>query len=411
LHFEKFQLGSGDWLKVYDGQKSQSSLIIKWDSDNAPVDVVSSGNRVTLEFKSDNCNEGAGFRASIKRSTCGKLIRVPLGASRTIKSPNFPGLYSNGANCLWTIVSKNRLFSAQIRLPNLETERNSDIISITDALDNTATKMPFSGQVQKQTINVMNSPGFSIAFTSDVSVRYDGFKIVINSHPRDLSCPQPSDVSNGVASWRNFRREIRYSCCPGYALQGNSTKKCINRNWTPDDQISCTRISSCSRLAAPTNGYIVGGKTHPTHVGSTSVFKCNPFYEFQGTALQTVQAICLCTGEWNYSPVRPYCKPMECKSPPPAAPLPGGQVNVKGPPYVVGTKAEYKCPNGYGLDGIPYRICTGDGTWFPDTRIHICRGKKFGYMSRMIIIFTSQLWMAAIRPSILYFSNANSCLL
>jgi hypothetical protein len=102
---------------------------------------------------------------------------------------------------------------------------------------------------------------------------------------------------------------------------------------------------------------------------------------------------------------------MECKSPPPAAPLPGGQVNVKGPPYVVGTKAEYKCPNGYGLDGIPYRICTGDGTWFPDTRIHICRGKKFGYMSRMIIIFTSQLWMAAIRPSILYFSNANSCLL
>lgn len=210
LHFEKFQLGSGDWLKVYDGQKSQSSLIIKWDSDNAPVDVVSSGNRVTLEFKSDNCNEGAGFRASIKRSSkwlfqisdtvfmlhstyglifnfplaCGKLIRVPLGASRTIKSPNFPGLYSNGANCLWTIVSKNRLFSAQIRLPNLETERNSDIISITDALDNTATKMPFSGQVQKQTINVMNSPGFSIAFTSDVSVRYDGFKIVINSHPR-----------------------------------------------------------------------------------------------------------------------------------------------------------------------------------------------------------------------------------
>ena len=68
LHFEKFQLGSGDWVKVYDGPKSQLSLIIRWDSENVPVDVVSSGDRMTLEFKSDNCDEKAGFRASIKLS-------------------------------------------------------------------------------------------------------------------------------------------------------------------------------------------------------------------------------------------------------------------------------------------------------------------------------------------------------
>ena len=45
-------------------------------------------------------------------------------------------------------------------------------------------------------------------------------------------------------------------------------------------------------------------------------------------------------------------------------------------PYVVGTRAEYKCPKGYGLDGIPYRICTEDGSWEPVTRRHICVGKR-----------------------------------
>ena len=114
---------------------------------------------------------------------CGSLVQVPPGISRTIKSPNFPGLYSSGADCLWTVVGRHRFFSAQIRLPTLVTEASKDIVSIIEPLDDRTTKSKFSGRTQSQTVKITNSPGFSIAFTSDASVTYKGFKIVISGHP------------------------------------------------------------------------------------------------------------------------------------------------------------------------------------------------------------------------------------
>ena len=72
-------------------------------------------------------------------------------------------------------------------------------------------------------------------------------------------------------------------------------------------------MTSCPRLLPPNNGIIVGGNSPPTHVGATVEFQCNLGYNFEAEA-STVRAVCKCTGEWQYTPVKPYCK-REIKSP------------------------------------------------------------------------------------------------
>ena len=69
LHFEQFDLGEGDWVKVYDGSKSKTTEIIRWDSYASPVDVVSSGQRMVVEFRSNACEEKSGIRAVMERNS------------------------------------------------------------------------------------------------------------------------------------------------------------------------------------------------------------------------------------------------------------------------------------------------------------------------------------------------------
>ena len=72
-------------------------------------------------------------------------------------------------------------------------------------------------------------------------------------------------------------------------------------------------VTSCPQLLPPNNGIIVGGNSPPTHVGATVEFQCNLGYNFEKEA-STVRAVCKCTGEWQYTPVKPYCK-REIKPP------------------------------------------------------------------------------------------------
>ena len=64
-----------------------------------------------------------------------------------------------------------------------------------------------------------------------------------------------------------------------------------------------------------------------------------------------------------------------CTSPPPP-PTPGGvtmfEDDEKRTTFSVGSRVNYTCPDGYGLDGIPYRVCTEDLDWEPHSTIHNC---------------------------------------
>lgn len=56
-------------MKVYDGYKSRRSEIVRWDASVVPVDVVSSSNKMIVEFKSNKCGQKSGFLAYAKEQS------------------------------------------------------------------------------------------------------------------------------------------------------------------------------------------------------------------------------------------------------------------------------------------------------------------------------------------------------
>lgn len=75
-----------DYVEVLD---SDGSRLLKTCGDRLPDQLISSGNSLKVIFKSDHSVTKKGFRATWKK------ISSTEGGS--LKSPNFPGLYPNGA--------------------------------------------------------------------------------------------------------------------------------------------------------------------------------------------------------------------------------------------------------------------------------------------------------------------------
>ena len=151
-------------------------------------------------------------------------------------------------------------------------------------------------------------------------------------------------------------------------------------------------INSCSPPDPPENSFIEGGK-RPTEIGSVVKFRCKEGFQFVDKSTKLVTATCECSGRWVYKPMEPRCESMystqlssstiddlcffiqgKMCGEPPLAPMPGGvrSISVSMPPYERGTTVNYSCPEGSGLDGIPYRKCNILGLWEPSTKHHKC---------------------------------------
>ncbi|MCJ8728547.1 hypothetical protein PDJAM_G00005700 [Pangasius djambal] len=94
-----------DMLEVYGGPDLSSprlaQLCTTRPPDN-PLQVSSTGNSVTVRFKSDAYVSGRGFNASWQETQggCGGAVTAPRGE---IHSPQFPNNYPNNADCSWVI--------------------------------------------------------------------------------------------------------------------------------------------------------------------------------------------------------------------------------------------------------------------------------------------------------------------
>ena len=205
LTFSHFNLGPGDWVKVYDGSTKRSPLIVKHDSGRHPTDLVTSDRNMVVQFQSDGCGGASRFRATyqaigychahtgtdnsislqfILLLDCGGLIRLNPRNKRqktvVIKSPRFPRLYPPNTNCLWTVVSTETLLSAWITVQVVDTETNNDFVRIYDSLDSEASIHSYTGRLQSvKRHETRNSSGLTIRFVSDKNVAEKGFKLTI----------------------------------------------------------------------------------------------------------------------------------------------------------------------------------------------------------------------------------------
>ena len=77
-----------------------------WQWSNWQKKIISStGNKILIEFRSDDDDEAIGFAASILYSPlpsikCVKGLDMTM---KTIQSPNYPDSYNNNVDCKWLI--------------------------------------------------------------------------------------------------------------------------------------------------------------------------------------------------------------------------------------------------------------------------------------------------------------------
>lgn len=69
--FIRFQTESGyDYVKVYDGPSSSSTLIGKYDGDSLPASIISSSHELFVTFTSDGSVTKSGFLANYHSKYC-----------------------------------------------------------------------------------------------------------------------------------------------------------------------------------------------------------------------------------------------------------------------------------------------------------------------------------------------------
>ncbi|ESO92606.1 hypothetical protein LOTGIDRAFT_233055 [Lottia gigantea] len=174
-----------------------------------------------------------------------------------------------------------------------------------------------------------------------------------------VSCDQPNPITNGKIEYDgiDFQSTLNYTCDEGYELVGTRQRSCLEtRQWSQAEP-DCLPVS-----CGPPPDLIYGNfKGMPPYVYGVMVsYYCNDGYEILGNTNLT----CESTGWWNN--VVPLCIQISC---PPPQPPTNGFVNALGLAYT--SKAEYECSDGHILEGVNSRTCQIDKTW-TDT-VPICK--------------------------------------
>ncbi|KAJ3611231.1 hypothetical protein NHX12_021247, partial [Muraenolepis orangiensis] len=122
-----------DVLEVYGGPDLTAPRLAQLCSTTSvPMQVSSTGNTLTVRFKSDDYVSGGGFNASWAESPggCGGPVSAPYGE---IHSPSYPGNYPHNSYCSW-VITVDPGHRVLFNLTDLETESNCywDYVAIYD---------------------------------------------------------------------------------------------------------------------------------------------------------------------------------------------------------------------------------------------------------------------------------------
>ncbi|KAM9333329.1 LOW QUALITY PROTEIN: cubilin [Pholidichthys leucotaenia] len=116
---------SYDVLEVYGGPDLSSPQLAKLCSTTSdPMQVSSTGNMLTVRFKSDAYVSGRGFNASWVEvpGGCGGPVTAPSGE---IHSPLYPNIYPNNVDCSW-VISVNPSHRVLVNFTDIDVEYHSN---------------------------------------------------------------------------------------------------------------------------------------------------------------------------------------------------------------------------------------------------------------------------------------------
>lgn len=105
LDFTRFELAEGDVVNIYDGDNAGAALLASYDRNAAISNLISSGNRLFVEFLTDGNNTAPGFTAefsSVYPSFCGGTVTLsePFGSFNDGSGDH---RYNHNSMCKWKI--------------------------------------------------------------------------------------------------------------------------------------------------------------------------------------------------------------------------------------------------------------------------------------------------------------------
>ncbi|XP_032016053.1 CUB and sushi domain-containing protein 2 isoform X5 [Hylobates moloch] len=148
------------------------------------------------------------------------------GPNGTVESPGFPYGYPNYANCTWTITAEEQ-HRIQLVFQSFALEEDFDVLSVFDGPpqpENLRTRL--TGFQLPATI-VSAAATLSLHLISDYAVSAQGFHATYEVLPSH-TCGNPGRLPNGIqqGSTFNLGDKVRYSCNPGFFLEGHAVLTC-----------------------------------------------------------------------------------------------------------------------------------------------------------------------------------------
>ncbi|XP_054851862.1 seizure 6-like protein [Eublepharis macularius] len=417
LHFERLLLGDEQRMIVYNGETNQSLVLFdSQQSSSLPFEgVISEGPSLRVDFMSDDPNTDPVFNirfeafekghcyepyiqngnfttsdttynlGTVVEFTCDPghsleqgpaiiecinirdpywndtepLCRAMCGgqlstAAGVILSPNWPGPYAEGEDCVWRVhVGEEKRIFLDIQLLNLS---KSDILTVYDG-DELGSHVlgQFLGSRGPQKL-YSSSPDLTVQFHSDpaglVFGKGQGFIMNYIEVSRNDSCSDLPEIQNGwkTTSHTELVRgaKITYQCDPGYDIVGSDTLTCQwDLSWSSDPPF-CEKIMYCTDP---------GEVEHSTRlisdlvllVGTTIQYTCNPGFVLEGSSLLTCYSRETGTPIWTSK--LPRCvseESLACDNP--GLPENGYQILYKRL-YLPGESLTFMCYEGFELLG------------------------------------------------------------
>uniref|UniRef100_UPI00358F7FE7 seizure protein 6 homolog isoform X1 n=1 Tax=Myxine glutinosa TaxID=7769 RepID=UPI00358F7FE7 len=285
------------------------------------------------------------------RALCGGELSSSHGV---ILSPNYPGTYKEGQDCIWGIrVEDGRRMLLEIQLLDIS---SMDSLTIYDGDDLTARILGQYAGVHHRFRAYSTASEVTLQFLTDparvTARRGRGFMINFSEVARNDTCPPLPDVARG---WKTLSHPelvrgtmATYQCEPGFDILGTDILMCQwDLSWSTEPP-TCQRVQYCTDPGVAEHGRRIISDSRFL-VGATVQYACDRGYLMEGASLLTCHARDTGTPKW--SAPQPRCIPEvfePCVNP--GVPENGYQLLYKRL-YQPGELLRFSCFDGYQLVG------------------------------------------------------------
>jgi hypothetical protein len=184
LSFDRFDLGSGDHVYVYDGATINDPLLADFTSSNVPTSsVIGNNGALLIRFVSDASGNNYGWNASYTTSTC-TGTKTLAAVSGTITDGSQSCNYENSKICTWN-VQPAFATSFQVQFPEFDLAAGDagDMVKIYK--NNTATSNLIgsytSSNLPPATIDIPGASKLIVKFNSNSSLNAGGWTLNYNA--------------------------------------------------------------------------------------------------------------------------------------------------------------------------------------------------------------------------------------